>query len=271
MVSQIGIVDDSVHRFLAFELEEDSVSTLPADLTSFEITGPTGEVDESRTFTYSLSINLSFGQQLGKLTMQAFENGKLIYEDSHRRNRFSDRTWLDQGEGIGKNPVDADDVLGIKVANFEAMDAIINIDHITSDHEAEILVKAFNDDTLVHSEVFTLDSVPLKEIQNLNLNSQGLFNTLYISAADEDTIFTFHSVELPTAFRTGGDATHTIADFDGVARAGNFSLGQLTVTQNIGERVNNVSYSFSSFGELFGHNNGFQPHIITNSNLMLVG
>ncbi|MBW4641593.1 MAG: hypothetical protein KME23_00945 [Goleter apudmare HA4340-LM2] len=198
---------------------------------------PSGEeVGGLDFFGYRSSVELSFGQKLGGLNIQAFEDGTLTDSkkgrqngvvpdvgafklfaldspDSGRRSHFSDRTWLDRRQGIGiqdgddgntraRKLIDGDETLGISITGFAGLDALVKVDRITSDNGAEILVKAFNGYTPVHSKVFNLGSVPTDEIQTLNFRSPGFFDTLYISSADTDTMFTFREVELPVAFKT---------------------------------------------------------------------
>lgn len=182
-------------------------------------------------------VSLSFGQRLSRLVMQAFQDGELIGEergkqngvapsvdpftlfainsaDSGRRANFVDRTWLDQGEGIGiadgddgnssaRKRIDGDELLGIRVTGFEAKDALVNVDRITFDDDtsisAMIQVQALRNGAVIDSEVFNLGAVSRRNIQTLNFSSEGFFDTLYVSAVG-DTQFTFRSVELPQAF-----------------------------------------------------------------------
>ncbi|MBF2036613.1 MAG: endonuclease/exonuclease/phosphatase family protein [Leptolyngbyaceae cyanobacterium T60_A2020_046] len=181
-----------------------------------------------------VATSLSFGHQRGRVAIQAFQDGVLVDEargrqnrvvpdagpfsidaidspDSGRKANFVDRTWLDKGEGIGiqdgddtsvamKKRIDGDEILGISVVGFEAKDALINVDRVLSQDGAEIRVAAFKGDLLVASEVFDLGFVPVGLGQTLNFSSGDFFDTLQIAAADADTMFTFRSVELPTAF-----------------------------------------------------------------------
>lgn len=88
------------------------------------VAGPTGEISGSFSFGYSLSVDISFGQQLGSLTMEAFQDGALIdskpgqqngiapsiapftlfavdSSDACNKANFVDRTWLiDTGAGL---------------------------------------------------------------------------------------------------------------------------------------------------------------------------
>ncbi len=179
------------------------------------------------------SVRLTFGQVLKRLDMEATQDGvslgrvrgrqnqaapsvapftlfALDSADTGRNATFVDRTWLDQGEGIGivdgddgnsttRKRIDGDEILGIQMTGFYAKDALINIDRVTSQDGAEIRVKALKGDAVVATEIFSLVGVADKQIQTLDFNSNTFFDTLQISAADRDTLFTFRSVELPTA------------------------------------------------------------------------
>jgi hypothetical protein len=130
--------------------------------------------------------------------------------DTGRCAGFIDRTWLDQGEGIGiadgddgnsssRKRIDGDEILGLAVTGFQTRDALVNVDRIASSDGAQIRVAGFKGNTLVDEEIFDLGVVSSGVIQTLTFNSTGFFDTLQISAADADTQFTFRSVELPTA------------------------------------------------------------------------
>ncbi|NJL82754.1 MAG: hypothetical protein HC890_07010 [Chloroflexaceae bacterium] len=125
-----------------------------------------------------------------------------------RRQSFRDRTFFDQGEGIGitdgedstpatAKRIEKDEILGIAVENFAADRGILTVDRLASDNGASILVEAFAENELVDSQVFNLGQVASP--QTLNFISDGLFDTLQISAADQDTSFTFRGLELPEA------------------------------------------------------------------------
>lgn len=200
--------------------------------------------DASRAFTLNVGnvteTDLRFGQQLGTLKMQAFQDDTLLGQqqgnqngvapsvapfslfalnslDAGRNANFVDRTWLDQGEGIGiadgddgntarRKRIDGDEILGIQVVGFQTKDALINIDRVASQDGAKIQVKAFSEGVLVDQEVFALDNILFlgslahRGLKTLSFDSHTFFDTLHISAADADTQFTFRSVELQNAF-----------------------------------------------------------------------
>jgi predicted extracellular nuclease len=181
----------------------------------------------------SPSVRLTFGQVLKQIEVEATQDGvslgrvrgsqngvvpnvdpftifALDSPDTGRRAGFIDRTWLDQGEGIGiadgddgnsssRKGIDGDEILGLAVTGFQTRDALVNVDRIASSDGAQIRVAGFKGNTLVDEEIFDLGVVSSGVIQTLTFNSTGFFDTLQISAADADTQFTFRSVELPTA------------------------------------------------------------------------
>lgn len=201
--------------------------------------------DASNTFNLTITdvaeTNLRFGQQLARLNIQVFQDGKLIGEERGKQNReapsvapfalfaidsadsgrnaaFVDRTWLDQGEGIGiadgddgnsdsRKRIDGDEVLGIAVTGFKAKNAIVNLDRITYTDGAKVRIEAFNGASLVDYQEFNLGKVPERGIRAVSFSSSDYFDTLHIKAADSDTKFTFRTVELPEAFAVNSGST----------------------------------------------------------------
>lgn len=219
------------------------IQTLDLDSDFFFDTVQISAGDEDTAFTFrSIAFldavpvtNLSVGQRLTRLEIEARENGVLVERVEGEQNRpapdagvfdlfavdsadsnpnrsnLVDRTFFDQGEGIGiidgddstpglQTRIDGDEILGISSVGFVADEALIRVDRVTSEDGAEIRVEAFKDGALVDVGVFSLGSESPRDIQTVNFISNGLFDTLQISAADSDTQFTFRSLELPEAF-----------------------------------------------------------------------
>jgi len=178
---------------------------------------------------------LSFGQQPKKGNIQVLQDGNVVAQaaaaqngivpdvgpfkisaidsaDTGRNANFVDRTFFDSGEGISiadgddgnsflnRKRIDGDEILGLSFENTFTTDALIKVDRISSTDGAAIRVEAFRAGTSVASEVFTLGSGTLSGANTLTFGSSTAFDSLQISAADADTMFTFRSVDLPGAF-----------------------------------------------------------------------
>ena len=123
---------------------------------------------------------------------------------------FVDRTFVDQGEGVGikdgndnittQKRIDGDEILGVNFADNLTTDALVKVARVASTDGAEIKVEAFRSGTSVASEIFTLGSGQLPGTNTLTFGSTSFFDSLQISAADTDTQFTFRGVDLPGAF-----------------------------------------------------------------------
>lgn len=204
----------------------------------------------NRSSVNSLQMNaatgtvLTFRQRPARLEMEALENGNLIERvsgqqngvvpgagsfeifaidsaDSGNRSNFVDRTFFDRGEGIGitdgedgnnsrKKRIDGDEKLVIKVDEFTAKTALVELARIQSSGGALIRVEAFDGNSLVDSEVFNLGilppggTLPPSGTVSLNFLSDAAFDTLHISAAGNNTQFTFRSLELLDAQPASG-------------------------------------------------------------------
>lgn len=208
--------------------------------------------------------DLFFGLKQSSLILQTFQAGVLVEQqraeqngiapdvgrfrifalDSADRTRpsFSDRTWVDRGEGIGI--IDGDDAtfsqrkriegnndeaLGIQVGGFTAKTAILALNRVSSQDGAQFRIKAFNAGLEVDSQVI---AIPGNGNQTLHFNSHNAFDEVQISAADDDTRFTFRSINLP-------EATPKVLSFGQQAKRRKFqvvedgnSIDQVKVRQN---------------------------------------
>jgi 5'-nucleotidase/UDP-sugar diphosphatase len=182
------------------------------------------------------TVNLDFGQRRNRLEIEALQDGVLIERvpggqnqpapdagpfdifavdsadpEIPQRSDFVDRTFLDQGEGIGitdgqdgnsalRKRIEGDEILGIEVDGFETTTASISVDRIASNDGAQIRVTALDGERVVDTEVFDVGIVPPTGIQVLDfVSDNGPFNTVQISAADSDTEFTFRRLALTNA------------------------------------------------------------------------
>jgi hypothetical protein len=205
--------------------------------------------------------DLFFGLKQNSLAVQTFQDGVLVDQqmasqngiapdagsfkifavdsaDTGRNAGFVDRTWVDQGEGIGiadggdgttNARIDGDEALGISFGNYKTKTANILLDRMTSTDGAQVRVRAFKDGVEVDSQVIAISG---DGRQPLNFSSLFSFDEIQISAADDDTKFTFRSVNLKDAslevlsLRQQGNSTTLQALQDGVV------IGQATASQN---------------------------------------
>ena len=171
--------------------------------------------------------DLFFGLKQNALTLQTFQDGVLIEQENARQNgaapdvgrfrifavdsndtgrkaNYVDRTWVDQGEGIGirdgddwsirkKKLIDGDETLGVKVGGFQSRKADIRLERLMSTDGAQIQVKAFKEGVEVDTQII---SVADNGRQTLNFSSLFSFDEVQISAADSDTKFAFRSINL---------------------------------------------------------------------------
>ena len=208
---------------------------VPAEFVRHGLDGEGGFVQPAiaGSLVNAAATDLLFQIRRASLTMQAFQDGELLGQASGKQNgvapnvapfsifavdskdtgkktAFIDRTWMDQGEGIGivdgddgnsslKKRIDGDEILGIEVTGYLAKDALISVERLKSIDGASIKVATFNGDQLVTEQTFTFGSGSLGA-QTLDFNGSGFFDTLQLSAADADTQFTFRSIELLNAF-----------------------------------------------------------------------
>ena len=124
-----------------------------------------------------------------------------------------DQTYLDRGEGLGirdgddgnsslKKRIDRDEVLSIALnSNTEfatATSAVVSLDRIQQinggSHGGTIKLVALSENSIVKEEVFTLTNIKDK----ITFNSEVIFDELRIMAGDNDTKFTFRSVNFTT-------------------------------------------------------------------------
>ncbi|ELR98052.1 SGNH/GDSL hydrolase family protein [Gloeocapsa sp. PCC 73106] len=171
---------------------------------------------------------LSFGQRPNRLQMEAFIDEELVGRESGSQNgvvpsvdpftifavdsqdsgsnNFVDKTWFDQGEGIGikdgddgnsskQKRIDGDEILGISVEGYYLDSVQLDLFKINSNDGATIRLEAINGNNLVDSKVFTLGSGQIQNPNSLVFNSSGSFDTLHISAADVDTNMFFKKAE----------------------------------------------------------------------------
>lgn len=207
--------------------------------------------------------DLFFGLKQNSLTLQTFQAGVLIEQQDGQQNfaapnvgrfhifavdsadtgklaNFVDRTWLDQGEGIGivdgddetirdRKGISGDEVLGIQVSGFQTKTANLILDQVSSIDGAQFRIKVFKLGIEVDSQILTASG---NGRQALNFSSQSAFDEIQISAADDDTRFTFRSISLPNAtpqVLSFGQKTNK-ADIQ-VLQDGNV-LAQSTASQN---------------------------------------
>jgi hypothetical protein len=232
--------------------------------------------------------DLFFGLKQNSLTAQTFQDGVLIEQqkasqngvapdagrfkifaidsaDSGKNAGFVDRTWVDQGEGIGiadggdgntnaRKRIDGDEALGVSFGGFQAKTAEILLDRVSSADGAQVRVRAFRDGVEVDSLVMTLSG---DGRQPVNFSSLFSFDEIQISAADADTQFTFRSINLKEAtaevlsFRQKPNTTAVQVLQDGVV------IEQATASQN--QAVPNVApFTLSAVNSAdAGRNAGF--------------
>ena len=173
--------------------------------------------------------DLFFGLKQKSLTLQTFRAGVLVEQrdgkqnlaapdvgrfrifavdsaDTGRKSEFVDRTWVDR-EGIGivdgndgtirdRKGIAGDEILGIQVGGFQARRATLTLNRISSIDTAQFRIRAFRAGVEVDSQVITTSGGPN---QDIHFNSLNAFDEVRISAADDDTRFTFRSISLPEA------------------------------------------------------------------------
>jgi hypothetical protein len=207
--------------------------------------------------------DLFFGLKQNSLTIQTFQDGVLVEQQSASQNGiapdagafkifavdsadtgknagFVDRTWVDQGEGIGiadggdgntndRKRIDGDEALGVSFGKFKTKTAEILLDRVASTDGAQVRVRAFKGGVEVDSQVIAISG---NGRQPLNFSSLFSFDEIQISAADDDTKFTFRSVNLKNAsvdvlsLHQKGNSTTLQALQDGVV------IAQATASQN---------------------------------------
>ncbi len=174
--------------------------------------------------------DLFFGLKQNALTIQTFQDGVLIDQlqasqngaapsaglfkifavdsaDTGRNAGFVDRTWVDQGEGIGiadgddgnsstRKRVDGDEALGINFNGYYSKTAAIVLERVASADGAQVRVKAFKNGVEVDSQVIGVSGTGR---QSINFSSLASFDEVQISAADADTQFAFRSINLKNA------------------------------------------------------------------------
>ena len=177
--------------------------------------------------------NLQFLQH--KLKLSVLENGVLVEQEQGKHNQpiddnfdrisiatldspdipqvLADQTFLDKQQGIGitdgedgnsssRKRIDGDETLVLSIkptANYNsATTAIVNLDKIQSlpanNNEGQIKVVAVLGNEIVGEQLFSLN----KGKGQFTYNNSTPFNSLYVMAADTETLFTFRSVEFVT-------------------------------------------------------------------------
>ncbi len=174
--------------------------------------------------------DLFFGLKQNSLKLQTFQAGVLIEQQEGEQNfaapnvgrfrifavdsadtgnnaDFVDRTWVDQGEGIGivdgndetirdRKGISGDEILGIQVSGFQTKTANLTLDRVSSINGAQFRIKAFKSGIEVSSQIISTTG---SGRQAINFSSPTAFDEIQISAADDDTRFTFRSINLPNA------------------------------------------------------------------------
>ena len=133
--------------------------------------------------------------------------------DSADRRVWKDRTFMDQGEGIGisdgddgnsalNKRIDGDEVLKIAMNVTEdynsATQAVVGVDRVdiisSSAGSKAIKLTALKGDRVVGTQTYTVNN---RQAQ-LEFSSNSLFDQLHLQAGNQNTKFTFRSVELET-------------------------------------------------------------------------
>ncbi len=174
--------------------------------------------------------DLFFGLKQNSLTIQTFQDGVLVDQqqssqngiapsaglfkifavdsaDSGRNAGFVDRTWVDQGEGIGiadgddgttnaRKRIDRDEALGINFNGYYAKTAAIVLERVTSTDGAQVRVRAFKNGVEVDSQLLGVSGTGR---QSINFSSLSAFDEIQVSAGDADTQFAFRSINLKNA------------------------------------------------------------------------
>jgi hypothetical protein len=207
--------------------------------------------------------DLFFGLKQNSLMLQAFQDGLLVDQQLAGQNGiapsagifkifavdsadaggnagFVDRTWVDQGEGIGiadgddstisaRKRIDGDEALGVSFTGYVAKKAGIVLERVVSTDGAQVRVRAFKGGIEVDSQVIAVSGTGR---QSINFSSLYSFDEIQISAADSDTRFAFRSINLQDAverglsFRQQGNSKILEALEDGVV------IAQATASQN---------------------------------------
>lgn len=113
---------------------------------------------------------------------------------------FVDRTFLDQGEGIGivdgddantnsnmRKRVEGDELLGVAITGYEAALAIIDVGGVQSADGANVRLTAYLGSVPVKDQFFFLGSA---STSSLSFTTGTGFDTLHITPGDADTSFT---------------------------------------------------------------------------------
>jgi hypothetical protein len=114
---------------------------------------------------------------------------------------FVDRTFLDQGEGIGitdgddaatnsnmRKRIEGDEVLGFAITGYEAALAVFDVGNVQSADGANIRLTAYSNGAFVKDQIFSLGSATTA---SLSLAAGSAFDLLHLSPGDADTSFTF--------------------------------------------------------------------------------
>lgn len=130
-----------------------------------------------------------------------FANNSFDPTDKPNYQDFVDRTFLDQGEGIGiidgedasnnsglRKRIDGDEVLGIAITGYEAALAVFDVGNVSSPDGASIRLRAYTGSTLVKDQTFFLGS---SREASLSFPTYTNFNSIYLSPGDSNTSFTF--------------------------------------------------------------------------------
>ena len=143
----------------------------------------------------------------------ALERLDMTALDSADRRVLEDRTFMDQGEGIGisdgddgnsalNKRIDGDEVLKIAMNVTEdynsATQAVVGVDRVdiisSSAGSKAIKLTALKGDRVVGAKTYTVNT---RKAQ-LEFSSNSLFDKLHLQAGNQDTKFTFRSVEFET-------------------------------------------------------------------------
>ncbi|WP_342596956.1 peroxidase family protein [Cyanobacterium aponinum UTEX 3222] len=145
-------------------------------------------------------------------SLPELERIKVLAIDSDDNNRIlADKTFLDRGEGIGikdgddgnsslKKRIDGDEKLLVQFQETslyqDAQQAFIEVNKVKSISSGvnggKIKIEAVKEGEIVDSIIYELDSLK----SQLNFQSTQPFDSLYLSAGDNDTKFTFRLLDL---------------------------------------------------------------------------
>ena len=202
---EISAGDDNV-QFSIKSIDFETVKvTNPETQLTFYQDGLTSKVfvDGYLVEEYNRSQNQTIISNMERLTVTAIDS------DDNK----VDQTYLDRGEGLGirdgddgnsslKKRIDRDEVLSIALnSNTEfatATSAVVSLDRIQqingNSHGGTIKLVALSENSIIKEEVFTLTNIKDK----ITFNSEVMFDELRIMAGDNDTKFTFRSVNFTT-------------------------------------------------------------------------